>query len=184
MAQELANPDFRIPEYQIRNSSFNAFGFNELDVFIPRPPFTSNFENLLFTQITGGRCVYFERIPIVSTTEAGLLLFPFGTPDENIPSNWLYAQCVLEADATSDAAIKTKARFRQDSIDGWIFTPTEVFGVPQWTLPPSAQITMPDGMPVGDGAVFEIKGRNNVRNFRIKGTEAGKTHYLNVSYFA
>lgn len=174
-----------------RTNIDDSANYYERDFSIPRNP-ASEMAKLLFGQITGGICVGHEVIFITSDKESGFICVDETSVPLPVGKDWLYATCVLIADTTSSEDIK--AYFRQDQMkEGWKYfedTDTSTFF---WNLPDTADHVSNElppiggvgayGMPIGDKAVFEIRGRTNVLNFRIKGTESGKTHRLFVSYF-
>lgn len=44
--------------------------------------------------------------------------------------------------------------------------------------------TATKGMPFGHLGFYSVDGKDNLQNFRIIGNEAGKTHKLQITYFA
>ena len=81
----------------------------------------------------------------------------------SVPENTLYALLVVEADPTSAEKAKV-IRFKEfDTI----------------TNPPTATV----GIPLGDLSIYEVKGVENLLNFKVIGIEAGKVHSIKIQYF-
>jgi len=78
----------------------------------------------------------------------------------NIPANANSALVVLEADSTSTTPERA-AHFSEKD------TPTNVLG-----------------LPLADNAPYEIITAENIAAFKVIGIEAGKTHVLQIQYFA
>lgn len=77
-----------------------------------------------------------------------------------LPKKALLAIICVEKDtnATTDVAV----RFTEDKSN----PPTPTFG-----------------MPIGQLGTYEVKGRNNLENFKIIGSEADKNHVVTVQYY-
>ena len=104
----------------------------------------------------GGKCLADD---FVNVTAAAIITFadlPGG-----IPVGAKAALVVIEADATEANAARV-ARFTQDGV-----------------VNPAAAV----GMPVGDNGSFEIRGSDNLANFKIIGITAAKTHVMRVQFF-
>ncbi len=78
----------------------------------------------------------------------------------NIPANANSALIVLEADSTST-------------------TPERVAHLSEKETPTAAL-----GLPLADNTPYEIIGFENIAAFKVIGLEAGKTHKLQIEYFA
>ena len=81
-------------------------------------------------------------------------------PLPNIPANASTAIVVLEADSTSSTPERAAHLSEKQ-------TPTSVLG-----------------LPLADNTPYEIIGADNIAAFKVIGIEAGKTHKLQIEYFA
>lgn len=164
----------------------NQYGFREKDITIPRPSFTGNTDSLLFSQITGGQCIAHERVLFSDTNHGGLALFDAASMNE--VNGALYALITLVADATGDGRAVVAKWKANPMVLGWKYYEDDKTLERSWQLLNTDDHVNPlmgfDGMPLGDGATFEVRGRSNMENFRIIGCEAGKAHNLYVAYYA
>lgn len=128
------------------------------DVVDPLPlPKDGTAQEFLAGILYGGQAIAFETITVTAGAPAKLLQ----TLDPRIQGKCRIALIVLEADSTTP--IPTRAvRFRQDTV-----APTATVG--HW---------------IGDNGAIEIKNLINLRNVQFIGINAGKTHKLQVQYFA
>jgi len=170
-----------------RNSAkLSPYGFTERDIQIPRAEFANNTDSLLFSQITGGQCIAHERVVFSDTNHGGLALFDVASMNE--VNGALYALITLVADATGDGRAVVAKWKANPMVLGWKYYEDDGTLERSWQLLNAADFVNPslgaDGMPLGDGATFEVRGRSNMENFRIIGCEAGKTHNLYVAYYA
>jgi len=78
----------------------------------------------------------------------------------NIPVEARYAMLITESDPNQNNK-DLIIRFREDGSN------------------PSAD----EGMPLGDMGVYEVKGKENMSQFRMIGIEAGKQHKVRVQFF-
>ncbi len=112
----------------------------------------------------GGQCVGYRKLTVTDAAAVGFA--DIADPDAGgplaagLPPGAQYAICVLEAD-NADVDKARVGRFRCDA-----------------TAPTAAE-----GMPVGDNGSFEIKGTDNLNNFKIIGINAGKTHTLRIEFY-
>lgn len=120
---------------------------------IPRPPYHSVTNELLYALFTGGDCIGYEDLSIYSTYAMGL----------SYPVKAVYALIVVEADpSTSD---KSKVvRFRE--FDSENLRPTAISGI-----------------PLGNLAMYQVKGEHNLAHFQAIGIEENKVHTLRIQYF-
>lgn len=110
--------------------------------------------NLLYALFTGGKCIGFESIDVVSTAVSLL----------NIPEGTVSVLIVCEADATFTNDKSKLIRVKQFDTEN---------------TPPTVSI----GMPMGELGVIEIKDFDNIKEFRAIAMDAGFTHKLNVEYY-
>jgi hypothetical protein len=112
--------------------------------------------DILFAILYGGKCLGYRKI---SFNDAAVKAFADAVVG-GVPAGSRYAVCVLEADAT-EANLPRVARMREDGI-----APTAA-----------------EGLPIGDNGSFEIKGSDNIANFKIIGVTAAKNHILRIHFY-
>jgi hypothetical protein len=129
------------------------------------PPFDSVIEEMVYNIVMGGEALAFESISVGYNS-----LVSLGIPNNPLWKDKLrYCQIILEADATTTT--KTKAiRFVEVKTEAG-------------SLTVNAAEVRAKGLPLGDLGVYEIKGVENMANFRAIGLEASKTHFLRVQYY-
>lgn len=120
-----------------------------------------DFNQRIAAYLAGKKPVLFDSITFDDGPAVALdLSDPVFLDKQNTP---YYAILVVEADSTSETSFC--AHFREDP------------------LAPAAPPTATVGMPLANGVPYELQGFDQIKNFRIIGTEAGKTHRLQITYY-
>jgi hypothetical protein len=124
----------------------------------------STTNDILDGILWGGVCIGYRKLAVTDAAPVGFA--DIADPDAGgplvagIPAGSKYAMCVLEADALEADSARV-VRYRTDA----------------------SNPTAAEGMPVGDNGSFEVKGTDNLANFKIIGMVAGHSHILRIEFY-
>jgi hypothetical protein len=120
---------------------------------ITKPPFTGATCELLYAMLTGGECIGYQSLLVSSGVATSLI----------VPIHAVYVVMVVEADPSVSDKSKVMRIKEFDTVNN----------------PPTAIM----GIPLGDLTIYEVRGSENLKNFRAIGIEAGKTHLITIQYY-